>query len=88
MTYLGQAIAQAKEKLMPTTVIWVSARLTGTIALATLKLIMLGHYYKLVDSSFKARMNRISKTGRAQTIRMSTVAVKVRGATVTPVLYI
>lgn len=36
MTYLGQAIAQAKTSAMPTTVIWVSARLTGTITLAYL----------------------------------------------------
>lgn len=46
---------------MPTTVIWASTRLTGTIALTILKLIMLGHYYKLIDSSFKARMHRISR---------------------------
>ena len=52
MTCLGQAIAQVKTSAMPTTVIWASARLTGTITLAILKLIMLGHYYKLIDSSF------------------------------------
>ena len=32
--------------------------------MAILKLITLGHYYKLIDSSFKSAMNRISKKWR------------------------